>query len=167
MKKTILLSLLMMLFASVAIYAQDDEGVEELDEVPSLDELLERPNDSGISEVDNFKNASFNLYDKVIETRKAGEENGYSEQGTKIVSYGKEVLMVIKTSVELGKNIKKLKPKLKLPKAIPAFITAKKALSHSRAHIKYMKSQFTEEELAEFEMMLEAEGEEGEEGDGE
>ncbi|MEQ9231597.1 MAG: hypothetical protein RIF46_13015 [Cyclobacteriaceae bacterium] len=169
MKKSILLSLFMMLWASVALFAQDDD-VEELDEVPSLDELLERPEDSGIAEADNFKNAAFNLYDKVIATRKAGEENGWTEQGTKIVSYGKEVIMVIKTSVELGKNVKKLSPKTKLPKAIKGFIVAKKSLSHSRAHIQYMKSQFSEEELKEFEMMLkteeEAAGEEGE-GDGE
>lgn len=166
MKKSILLSLLMMFWASAALYAQDDD-IEELDETPSLDELLERPDNSGVAEVDAFKNASFDLYDKVISSRKAGEENGYAEQGKAIVAYGKEVLIVIKTSVELGKNIKKLKPKTKLPKAIKGFVVSKKALSHSRAHIKYMKSQFTEEELAEFEMMLEAEGDEAEEDDGE
>ena len=157
MKKSILISFLLMLFVSVSVFAQEeDEAIEELDEVPSLDELLERPKDIKVPSVDEFKNASFNLYDKVIEVRKAGEADGWPEQGIKVARFGKEYLMLVKATVVMAKDVKTV-PKLKLPFAIKNFVQSKKAISHSSAHIRYMKEQFSAEEWAKFEEMLAAE----------
>jgi len=154
MKKSILLSLFFMLFASFAIMAQDDAEIEELDAPPSLDELLLRPNDIKVPIVDDFKNASFNLYDKVIEARKNGETGGWSdEQGLKVAKFTPEYLKLIKATVIMAKDIKTV-PKLKLPFAIKNFVNSKKAISHSNAHIKYMKSQYTAEQMAKYEEMV-------------
>lgn len=143
-----------MLFVSVTAFAQEeDAAIEELDETPTLDELLERPKDIKVPTVDEFKNASFNLYDKVVEVRKAGETDGWPEQGIKVARFGKEYLMLIKATVLMAKDVKTV-PKLKLPFAIKNFVQSKKAISHSSAHIRYMKEQFSAEEWAKFEEML-------------
>jgi len=161
MKKSILLSLFFMLFASYAVLAQeDDAAIEELDAPPSLDELLTRPNDIKVPIVDDFKNASFNLYDKVIEARKAGEAGGWGdEQGLKVAKFTPEYLKLIKATVVMAKDIKTV-PKLKLPFAIKNFVSSKKAISHSNAHIKYMKSQYSAEQMAKYEEMVKSMGEE-------
>jgi hypothetical protein len=164
MKKSILLSLLLMLSFSFTAFAQDEgddgEAIEELSEVPSLDELLERPKDIKVESIDKFKNASFDLYDKVIETRKAGESDGWPDQGVKVASFYKEYFGLVKATVIMAKDIKSV-PKLKLIFATKNFIASKRAISHSSAHIRYMKEQFTAEQWAEYEGMLAAdEGEE-------
>jgi hypothetical protein len=159
MKKSILLSMLFVFCFSFAVFGQDevaDAEVEELSEVPSLDELLERPKGIKVESVDAFSKASFDLYDKVIETRKAGEADGWPDQGIKVARFGKEYLMLVKATVELAMDIKSV-PKLKLIPATIRFASAKKAISHSSAHIRYMKEQFTAEQWAEYEGMLVAE----------
>jgi hypothetical protein len=174
MKKSILLSLFFILFASFAVMAQEEAEaeIEELDAPPSLDELLEQPKDIKVEIVDNFTKASFDFYNKVIEVRKAGEANGWPEQGVKVATFGKEYFGLAKAAIMLAKDIKTV-PKLKIPFAMKNFIMSKKALSHSSAHIKYMKSQFSAEDWAAYEAMAaaeeKAEGEEApaEDGDGE
>ena len=141
----------MLLIASVTVFAQEeDEAIEELTEVPSLDDLLERPKDIKIDRIDDFKNSSFDLYDKVIETRKAGEENGWPEQGVQIGEFSDEYLSLVKSTALMAKEIKSV-PKLKLIFATKNFAASKKAIAHSAAHIKYMRSQFSDEEWKEVE----------------
>jgi hypothetical protein len=144
-----------MFFATAFIYAQDDEAeIEELDEVPSLDDIIDRPGDSGSSQADDFKNAVFDLYDKVIESRIAGEANGYAEEGPKLVSYGLEVGQLIKSFGILMRNRNNLDGnRLQKGKAYLFLSTSvRKALAQTLAHYKYMKSQFTDEEWAAMEM---------------
>ena len=167
MKKSILISFLLMLFVSVSVFAQEEEDatIEELDSPPSLDELLERPKDIKVESIDLFKNASFDLYDKVIETRKEGEANGWPDQGRDVVMYGKEYRKLVAATAVMAKDIKSV-PKLKLIFATKNFVASKKALTHSAAHIKYMRAQYSDEEWNAIETAAESSTGEEESSDG-
>jgi len=126
------------------------------EEIPEIKEFNRPSNSSGIKQADKVVEAAYNFYDKVIETRKKGDENGYQEEGMSIFRFEKEGGKLVMETAKLtegglkGGFVNKKKAQLNLGKATLA-------VNHALKQIKYMKSQFTPEEQAELESALKAE----------
>jgi len=169
MKSYVYLTFVLFFVSATTIYAQE--------EAPEIKEIKKPKKPSGIVAVDETVDAAFALYDAVIEKRKDGDANGYAEKGMSIWKFDKESKDLVKALTKFANPSNLEGNGFQKAKAVLAGKKALSALNNSLKQVKYMKSQFTPEEQAEFEALLksgdeeaveteEAAGEETEEGKG-
>lgn len=127
MKKFVVL-----LFASLfswVLYAQEETK-----------QMLEKPKDISILEFDDFKNSSFNIYEKSVHYKKMadGDEGLKAEDVTEAKKLKDDVATLSKKADDLIEKAKNVKPKTKSPAAIKNTKKSVDALNAAKDNLKYI-----------------------------
>ncbi len=111
MKKLFLF--LVVVCAAIAVSAQEEGGKDK-------EKVLEKPKDINIQEFDDFKNSSFNIYEKSLHYKKMseGEEGLKVEDVTEAKKLKEDVVTLNKKADEVLEKAKNVKPKTKSPAAV-------------------------------------------------
>jgi len=113
MKKPILISLLLVLGMTFVVQAQD--------------EVIERPEDVKSPKIDGWKNASFDLYDKVREVESQAGADAEYDAVAGLGTLTDEIIVLLGKSAIMLKEVKTA-PKLKLLKYTKSVKDSGKAL---------------------------------------
>lgn len=114
---------------SIATYAQDKS-----------DEKLVKPKDIKVHEFDDFKNSSFNIYEKSVHYKKMadGEEGLNAKDITEAKKLSEDVLTLSKKADGLMDKAKNIKPKTKSPAAIKNTTKSVEALNKAKENLSYI-----------------------------
>ncbi len=124
MKKSVLLSLIMILAMSWGLQAQEPE-----EEVKEIDMEMTRPKDIKMANLDSWKNSVFDLYDRMMEIKKQDDaDDAYDPSEDVKVKTGENVLLAGKSAL-MALEVKKA-GKIQQVKSIPVLAKCKKS-THS------------------------------------
>lgn len=127
MKKLIVL-LLSIVFVG-GVFAQSEEV-----------EKLVKPKDINVHEFDDFKNSSFNIYEKSVHYKKMadGDEGLKAEDITEAKKLKDDVLTLSKKADGLIEKAKNVKPKTKSPAAVKNTKKSVEALNKAKENLSYI-----------------------------
>jgi hypothetical protein len=113
MRKSVVLSLLLVLGVAFVVQAQD--------------EVIERPADVKNPKIDNWKAASFDMYDKIREIKKQDEESEDFDAAAELGTLTGDLVVLLGKSALMFKEVKSA-PKIKLLKYTKSVKDSTKAL---------------------------------------
>lgn len=120
MKKSIALSFLLIIGGALMAQAQD--------------EVIERPADVKNPKIDNWKNASFNMYDEVLAIKTQAAENADYDASSQLKTLTDELIILLPQSAIMFKEVKSA-PKIKLLKYTKSVKESTKALKWSKQYV--------------------------------
>jgi phosphate starvation-inducible protein PhoH len=121
---------LFMLVASLGIVGQAQEK----------EKVLEKPKDIKVQEFDEFKNSSFNIYDKSLHYKKMadGEEDLTAEDLIGAKKLSSDVKTLSKKAEALMDKAKNVSPKTKSPAAVKSTKKSVEALKEAQKNLEYI-----------------------------
>ncbi len=140
MKK--LLFLLMVGFISTTLMAQEKAKEKECDEK----EALEEPKNINVKEFDDFKNSSFNIYEKSEHYKKVldKDEKLTTTDVTEAKRLKEDVTTLLAKADDMVDNAKNIKPKTKSPSAVKNTQESIKALNIAKDNLELIFTKITD-----------------------